>query len=129
MFTRFTIASMLACLALGSCYSNSAVAQVEGRFQRHISYQDKRDLFYNYYVGPNPSGTTAAMYVSPLPVPANVGHTYITYQPFMPHEFMYHHQRSHYAYTPGAGWNRAKVRYGTRGLIMQHIHHVNSNKY
>ena len=53
------------------------------------------------------------MYVSPLPVPANVGHTYTTYQPFMPHEYMYNHQRSYYTYNRGAGWTRTNVRYGT----------------
>ena len=81
-----------------------------------ISYQDKQDLFYNFYEGPDPSGTAAAMYVSPRPVPAYVGHTYTTYQPFMPHEYLYRHTRSHYAHTPGAGWSRAKIRYRTYGL-------------
>ena len=60
-----------------------------------ISYQDKRDLFANYYVGPQPSGTAAQMYVSPQPVPANVGHTYTTYQPLMPHEYPQYKHHSH----------------------------------
>ena len=101
----------------------------ESHWKRVISYQDKRDLFANYYVGPYPSGTAAQMYVSPVPVPANVGHTYTTYQPLMPHELMYKHMRSHYAYTPGAGWSRAKVRYGTWGLRLQDIRHNLSPKY
>lgn len=101
----------------------SAQAEVEGRFKRIISYQSKGDLFYNCYEGPYPSGTAAQMYVSPLPVPPNVGHTYTTYQPLMPHEFTYKHCRSHYAYTPGAGWSRAKVRYCTYGLRFQDIIH------
>ena len=88
----------------------------EGLYKRIISYQDKQDLFYNYYEGPDPSGTTTAMYVSPRPVPVHVGHTYTTYQPWMPHEYMYRHTRSHYAYHPGAGWSRAKIRYRTTGL-------------
>ena len=92
-------------------------------WKRVISYQDKRDLFYNFYEGPQPSGTAAQMYISPLPVPANVGHTYTTYQPWMPHEYTYKHVRTHYAYSPGAGWNRAKVRYKTYGLKLQDVFH------
>jgi hypothetical protein len=60
------------------------------------------------------------MYVSPRPVPAYVGHTYITYQPFMPHEYLYKHTRTHYAYDCNAGWSRAKIRYGTYGLRADH---------
>jgi hypothetical protein len=53
------------------------------------------DLFYNYYVPGNGMGPGAAMYVSPLPTPPLVGHTYITYQPLMPHEYLYHHHRTY----------------------------------
>jgi hypothetical protein len=63
------------------------------------------------------------MYVSPRPVPPHVGHTYTTYQPFMPHEYLYHHHRSHYTYNPCAGWTRAKVRYNTHGLWLDHWWH------
>jgi hypothetical protein len=106
-------------LAAGSL---GAPAQaVEGLWRRVISYQDKKDLFYNYYEGPDPSGTAAAMYVSPRPVPVHVGHTYTTYQPLMPHEYLYKHTRSHYAHVPGAGWSRAKIRYCTHGLWLDHF--------
>jgi hypothetical protein len=85
--------------------------------KRHISYQQQKDLFYNYYAQPGPyNGAAAAMYVSPKPVPANVGHTWVTYQPYYPHEFMYKHKRVYYTHTPGAGWRRTNVRYGTYGL-------------
>jgi hypothetical protein len=94
--------------------------ETEGLYKRVISYQSKQDLFYNAYEGPNPSGTATAMYISPRPVPPNVGHTYTTYQPFMPHEYLYRHTRSHYAYEPGAGWSRAKIRYRTHGLWLDH---------
>ena len=47
------------------------------------------DLFYNYYAWPSCTGVGAELYVSPRPVPPHVGHTYITYQPLMPHEFLY----------------------------------------
>jgi hypothetical protein len=51
----------------------------------------------------------------------HVGHTYTTYQPLMPHEYLYRHTRSHYAYVPGAGWSRAKIRYRTYGLGIQDL--------
>ena len=95
----------------------------DSHYRKTISYQNKNDLFYNYYEGPNPSGVTAGMYVSPLPVPPRVGHTYFTYQPLMPHEYLYRHTRTHYSYQPGAGWSRAKVRYRTGGLRLDNLWH------
>jgi len=60
------------------------------------------DLFYNYYVPPVPYGCNGALgaqlYVSPLPVPPLVGHTYITYQPLQPQEFLYKHKRCYERY-------------------------------
>jgi hypothetical protein len=82
---------------------------------RPISYQAQKDLFYNYYVDSANCGPAAQLYVAPLPVPAFVGHTYVTYQPFMPHEYLWAHQRSYYTYNEGAGWTRTNVRYGTGG--------------
>jgi hypothetical protein len=90
--------------------------------KRHISYQQQKDLFYNYYAQPGPyNGAAAQMYVSPRPVPAFVGHTWVTYQPYMPHEMTYKHKRSYYTYNPGAGWRRTNVRYGTCGLRCDNI--------
>ncbi len=55
------------------------------------------DVFSNYYYPAIPAGAYpgvgAQLYVSPRPVPARVGHTWITYPPFMPHEFLYQHRR------------------------------------
>ncbi|MEN6450061.1 MAG: hypothetical protein ABFC96_06195 [Thermoguttaceae bacterium] len=52
------------------------------------------DLFCNYYVPPvGCPNVGAKLYVSPRPTPPLVGHTYITYQPLMPHEFLYTHHR------------------------------------
>ena len=59
------------------------------------------DLFYNFYVPNNCGGVPAAMYVAPLPVPQFVGHAYYTYQPLMPHEFMYKHYRTYRNYYDG----------------------------
>lgn len=70
------------------------------------------DLFYNYYVAPNCGGTGAQLYIAPHPVPAWVGHTYYTYQPFMPHELLYAHQRRyHRYYDDGRGLTRARVKW------------------
>jgi hypothetical protein len=123
MLKNFTRAALVACTAIGLWQAGQTASAVQGAWDPLISYQNKNDLFANYYVGPCPSGTAAAMYVSPQPVPAHVGHTYTTYQPLMPHEMLYRHTRSHYAYEQGAGWTRSKVRYRTRGLILQDIAH------
>ncbi len=128
MVTRLIGSSLFAILLAGVWQCGQATA-VEGHWKRTISYQNKSDLFYNNQVGPCPSGTAAQMYVAPLPVPANVGHTYTTYQPLMPQEFLNRHTRSHYAYQKGAGWSRAKVRYRTRGLIWQDIVHNISSRF
>lgn len=57
------------------------------------------DVFYNFWVPPVPAGSApgvgAQLYVSPRPVPPRVGHTWITYPPFMPHEFLYKHRRKY----------------------------------
>jgi len=68
------------------------------------------DLFYNFYVPPcGWGGAGAQLYLCPRPTPPMVGHTYVTYQPLMPHEFLYRHCRSYYRKNPGAGWTRTKV--------------------
>jgi hypothetical protein len=68
------------------------------------------DLFYNYYVPGTCGGVPAAMYVAPQPVPAWVGHTYYTYQPFLPHELLYQHHRHYYRYyDQGRGLTRTSV--------------------
>lgn len=109
-FTKCCLLAVLVGLAWQSV-PNSAEAANGWEGKRRISYQRQNDLFYNYYAGPNPSGTAAQMYVSPGPVPERVGHTYTTYQPFMPHEYLYRHNRSYYNYHQGAGWTRTNVRY------------------
>jgi len=48
-----------------------------------------------------------------------MGHTYTTYQPFMPHEYMYQHHRSYWTHNPGNGWTRTKVRYHAGGNKLQ----------
>lgn len=111
LFTVATVAATVwPCLPVSS---GTAHADYGWEGRRRISYQYSKDLFYNQYVGPGPGGVPAEMYVSPMPVPEHVGHTWGTYQPFYPHEYLYRHHRSWYNYHPGAGWTRTKVRYRT----------------
>ena len=86
------------------------------------------DLFYNYHVGPNCGATwTAGMYPSPYPTPAVNGGTYYTYQPLLPHEYMYKHERVyHRYYNHGMGLNRTRVTYSPNHTlsvrrIMNHV--------
>lgn len=74
-------------------------------------------LFANQYTQGCANSATAQMYVSPRPVPTWVGHTYITYQPFYPHEMLYRHtDRYHSYYDNGRGLNRTSVRYSAPPL-------------
>ncbi len=67
------------------------------------------DLFYNYYTQGNANRSNAQMYISPIPVPPNVGHTFFTYQPFYPEEMLYPHKdRFHNYYDNGRGMNRTR---------------------
>ena len=71
------------------------------------------DLFYNYYVGPGAcgGGIPAQLYLSPRPTPPWVGHTYVTYQPLMPHEFLYKHHRTYTRLHPDGSATRTRVRW------------------
>jgi hypothetical protein len=88
--------------------ADSAVAQ--GRYVATAPRASQPDLFYNFYVGPSAQGgVPAELYLCPRPTPPLVGHTYITYQPMMPHEYMYPHRRTYWRYHPGSGMTRTKV--------------------
>ncbi len=77
---------------------------------RADSPQGAGDLFYNYYVPQGPAGgVPAEMYPSPRPTPPSVGHTYMTYQPLYPQEFLYQHHRVYYRCNPGAGETTTRV--------------------
>ena len=68
------------------------------------------DLFYNFYVPPAGAPSVGAeLYPCPRPTPPLVGHTYITYQPLMPHEFLYHHHRTYNYYHSDGGKTRTTV--------------------
>ncbi|HUY92005.1 MAG TPA: hypothetical protein VMV10_24910 [Pirellulales bacterium] len=72
------------------------------------------DLFYNYYVPGANGGPPAQLYISPRPTPPLVGHTYITYQPLMPHEMLYPHKRTYRRYDSAHRLpvNKTTVRWG-----------------
>ncbi|MEM9643894.1 MAG: hypothetical protein AAF989_02775 [Planctomycetota bacterium] len=73
---------------------------------------DRPDLFYNYYTQGNANRTNAQMYISPVPVPPFVGHTYGTYQPWYPQHYLYWHKdRYHNHYDNGRGLNRTRATY------------------
>ncbi|TWT90933.1 hypothetical protein Mal64_13320 [Pseudobythopirellula maris] len=113
--TRLTTYTALA--GILSLLPSLAIAGHGWEGKRIVSHQRPNDLFYNEYVAPGPGGgPPAEMYVAPGPVPAHVGHTYTTYQPFMPHEYLYGHMRSYQTHHAGSGWTRTNVRYGTWGL-------------
>lgn len=54
------------------------------------------DLFYNYYPNTSAGVNSANLYPAPYPTPPHVGHTYYTYQPLLPHEYLYEHSRVYY---------------------------------
>ena len=69
-------------------------------------------FFYNYYSPTQGGGIPSVIYPAPRQVPLNIGHTYNTYQPLMPHELLYRHNRSYHNYYPnGAGFTRTFIRY------------------
>jgi hypothetical protein len=68
-------------------------------------------LDYNYYYPAPPSAyIPARLYLCPRPVPLHVGYTYITYQAFAPHEFLYAHRRAYVTYHPD-GMTLTRVRW------------------
>ena len=81
----------------------------------HCRAGSRPDVSYNYYVSPyRYGGEAAGLYPSPLPTPPLVGHTHITYEPLMPHEFLYRHKRVYhrlYDYRGGFGLTRTVVRW------------------
>lgn len=76
-------------------------------------HRQVQPLFDNYFTQGNANQANAALYVSPIGnIPGWVGHTYNTYQPLYPDEFLYTHKdKYHSYYDNGAGLNRTKATY------------------
>ena len=87
-WTRLLLAGSALALACHFNIASSGVAQAQ-------QPTAPGDLFYNFYAPSAVGGPPAQMYLSPVPTPPYVGHTYITYQPLMPHEFLYKHSRQY----------------------------------
>jgi len=75
-----------------------------------VRHSTAGDLFYNYYVPPvGYNSVGAKLYPCPRPTPEFVGHTNITYQPLMPHEFLYKHHRVYKTQHPDSMRTRTSV--------------------
>jgi hypothetical protein len=75
-------------------------------------HRQVQPLFDNYFTQGNANQADAALYIAPTGVPGWVGHTYVTYQPLYPHQFLYQHEdRYHSYYDQGKGLNRTKATY------------------
>lgn len=95
-----------------AAFTTTSQAQARKGCRQCADNSGQPDLFYNYYVGGGMAGGyPAAMYLSPRPTPPLVGHTYLTYQPFSPHEFMYRHRRFYTNVHRPGGVTRTKIWY------------------
>ncbi len=84
-----SIAKKLAGLVAGLLVAGTSLTGREAQAGKLFKGpQPQYDLFYNYYVD-GTCGVPAKLYISPRPTPPVVGHTYVTYQPLMPHEYLY----------------------------------------
>ncbi len=108
------IALVAGAVALGCGLLAGDAGRVQAGDQQHVA----PDLFYNFYVPPRSYGAPGAqLYVSPLPTPPYVGHTYITYQPLLPHEFLYQHHREYHTEHPNGTWTNTHVTWGHSFLL------------
>jgi len=106
MVLRLTCATLVAVVLISVLCVSAQPAAAADRVRSN------GDLFYNYYVPPTwAGGVGAQLYLSPRPTPPMVGHTFITYQPLMPSEFLYHHHRSYYNFHPDGRITRTSVKW------------------
>jgi len=108
-------AALVASLAMLSLVESSFAARpYYGRANMQCGYPvSQEDLFYNYYVGaPGCNcGVPAQLYLCPQPTPPLVGHTYFTYQPLLPHEMLYRHDRTYFRIHADGSGVKTKVRW------------------
>jgi hypothetical protein len=91
--------------ALGLLFAAAPQAQAE-----LVRHSTSGDLFFNFYVPPvGPGSVGAKLYPCPRPTPPMVGHTYITYEPLMPSEFLYKHHRKYKTFHEDAPKTRTSV--------------------
>jgi len=77
---------LIAALVAGATYFVADSAQAQGPVRARLAAPG---IAQQYVEDEGLIGSK--MYPSPRPVPAWVGHTYYTYQPFYPHKFMWSH--------------------------------------
>lgn len=108
IYQRTAIAALAAVAVVSTC---------DLTFAQYPGYgSGGQNVFYNYYVGQSAyGGMPAQLYTSPRPTPPLVGHTYITYPPLMPHEYLYSHNRTYRTRHPGGGYTRTRVKYRGSG--------------
>jgi hypothetical protein len=119
-FSRATILALAgAVILLTVCGILPGTAgQADAQVVRHSA---AGDLFYNYYAPPvGACSVGAEMYPCPRPVPPWVGSTYITYQPLMPHEFLYQHHRVYHTEHLSAPPTRTSVHWRSCFEIKHH---------
>ncbi len=96
-----------------------ALSEARGELIRHGT---PGALFANYYVPPvGPNSVGAQLYPCPRPTPPLVGHTYITYEPLDPHEFLYRHNRVYWTAHADAPPTRTSVHWGTSGAPLSRL--------
>ena len=101
-----TIATIFV-MAGGLVWGTAAAARAAGR------QSEPGDLFYNKYVPAVGSGSVGAqLYPCPRPTPPLVGHTYITYPPLAPQEYLYRHARRYTTWHEDAPPTRTSVHWG-----------------
>jgi hypothetical protein len=101
--SRTKILALVVAMLVVVCAAASARAEL-------VRHSTSGDLFYNYYVPPvGPGSVGAGLYPCPRPTPPFIGHTYITYQPLMPHEFLYKHHRKYTTKHKDAPRTRTRV--------------------
>jgi hypothetical protein len=110
-----TLALVGAAVVLAVCgFAGGMATPAEGAVRHSI----EGDLFYNYYVPPvGDQSVGAEMYLCPRPTPPLVGHTYISYQPLLPHEMLYRHCRHYKTIHEDAPPTHTKVHWNRRPLL------------
>jgi hypothetical protein len=110
--TRSALRMLAVSLAVLAAFAIVCEMDLGGDNQARAEYRVRSadQMFHNYYVPPCGYPTTGAqLYVSPRPTPPLVGHTWITYEPLMPHEFLWKHRRTYIRHLPNGKTTRTTV--------------------
>jgi len=111
IFSRTEVLALIGVAVLLATWSffPGATSQAQAARVRHST---AGDLVYIYCVPPvGYESVGAQMYPCPRPTPPQVVHTYITYQPLMPQEFLYRHHRVYKTQHADAPRTRTSVRW------------------